>query len=278
MPQSPQFFTIHDDADDAEESDLEGLLQTGSMEIDDFPEPQVEHVKKPSIYGTFKARLKEDGDGPEVWLNHAVKLLSCIAVCGLLMSHLVNPQYLPYQADSSRAISPVVSTAMTPTISSSAGHCMDLEPATCASWFRPNGGYDSTAMCATDLSRSNPICSRSCGSCAVLLAGCRKLKTVDIGHQCKVGEDVVGEVCKNDDKAGESYCTYLPPPVDGATATYACSVCQDSLTEISPERQVILSQMKELRDEEISREDEKLMKQTQRHVETTKLGDLLLGR
>lgn len=259
---------------DMTEADFEGFDDENHKKL---------HGKRLAIYGTFKAGLKE-GDGPQIWLNHALKLLSSIAICGLLLSQLADHPLLPHNGNSGRLVSPVNSSIATwghqvpPTVASFLGHCVDSEPATCASWFRPNTGYDSTVMCAADSVRAKPLCPRSCGSCAILLAGCQKLKAVDIGKDCKAGEDVVGEVCENDDRPGESYCTNIPPKVDGTKATFACGLCQDSLIQSSPERQVLLNQVKELRNEEISREDARLMKQTHQQVTAHKLPDLTLPR
>jgi len=265
-------------------ADLEGL-QHKSTELGDFGDlpGQSQCSWQQGIYGTFKAGLKKDSDNPQVWLAHAVKFFSAIAICGILLSHLLEPMVFPLNKGGGRVPS-VAHSSSKDTLHTNhtynLGHCTDLEPATCASWFKPNGGHDSTAMCAADLMRAKPICSRSCGTCAIMLAGCKKLKTMDIGQDCKVGEDVVGEVCMNDDRQGESYCTYVPPAADGTKATFVCGVCHDPLAEIGPERQVILAQMKELRNEEISREDEKFMTQTHHKVNTAtnKLGDLLWHR
>lgn len=248
--------------------DPQGFQRAG-QELGNFPDEQSPEVLERNAYGTFKASAKDNRDKPEFWLNHAVKLLSAIAVCGILLTHLSQPQFMPLHGKTGRLVSPVLS-APSPVVPphgdrvSISGHCVDLEPAICHAWFQPSAGHDSKAMCAADLMRVNPICPRSCGSCSILLAGCKKIKAVDIGNDCKVGEDVVGEVCENDDKPGESYCTYLPPAIDGTKATFACSVCQDPLSEMSRERSVILAQMKELRNEEIAREDEKMVAQAKR--------------
>lgn len=261
---------------DMTEADMEADLES----FGDHLHKRLDVVDNPpAIYGTFKGALK-NGDNPQIWLNHALKLLSSVAICGLLLSQLAHPQFLPYNGHSSRLVAPMNSSLSSfdhqipPAALSSLGHCVDREPTTCASWFRPNSGFDSTAMCATDLARANPVCPRSCGSCAIMLAGCQKLKVIDIGKDCKVGEDVVGEVCLNDDRPGESYCTYVPSKADGTKASFACGLCEDNLVQTSPERQVLMSQMKELRNEEISREDERLMKQTHQHITEHKLPNL----
>lgn len=256
--------------------DLEGFPPAQQPANEADPSPT---VTARSIYGTFKKGLEKDRGQPRLWLDGAVKLLAAVAVCGLLVSHLT-PTFLSTNSSlsllrSRQPLSQKKSPArhhQSPLLS---GHCMDLDPSTCASWFQPNRHQNATSMCAADLQRAKPICSRSCGSCSILLAGCKKLKVMNIGESCKEGEDVVGEVCENDDQPGESYCTYLPPTAEGTKAVFACGLCNDPVNTMNPERKVFLGQMKELRNEEISREDEKVMAQQHRQFAKNYLGDLL---
>lgn len=109
-------------------------------------------------------------------------------------------------------------------------------------------------------------CPRSCGLCALVLADCHSLKIYDRGT-CRVGEDVVGEVCSEDGHmTKEAYCTWLPTTSAAipqgslrswssselqAPRIFACAHCADQ--QMSAERRAFMAQMLELRHEEEGR-------------------------
>lgn len=75
-------------------------------------------------------------------------------------------------------------------------------------------------------------CPRSCGLCALVLADCHSLKIYDRGN-CRVGEDVVGEVCSEDGHmTKEAYCTWLPTTsaaiLEGSLRSWSSSELQTS--------------------------------------------------
>jgi len=114
-------------------------------------------------------------------------------------------------------------------------------------------------------------CPRSCGLCAVVLAGCSNV-AVFREDACLVGEDVVGEVCANDgDMKKEAYCTWMPtnatatathlragkaPATLGSERRFVCAHCADDAAHMSAERRALMAQMLELRIEEDGREED----------------------
>lgn len=282
----------NEQADEKEYNALYARLNSG-------PDPQAnKDTKIKEWYGTFKPEAMNAKEclAPrslvQLWLNRVVSLLALAALAGVVFSKIPDslismksstPQVVtpPVAAPQHANLKPTltaprqVERAMkrspsSPVRNSTApvhhipptdhGHCVDRNAALCKTWFPKNGSAAGVHACQEDKRLSHAACPRSCGHCALALGGCQKLKVVDVGSDCKEGEDVVGQVCANDDGPSESYCTYLPPERhhNRSHPLFVCARCADPAGVMTAERRVILGQIQELRSEEIAREDEKL--------------------
>lgn len=207
-----------------------------------------------------------------------------------------------------RALAPPPGSAASPRPAEAAGRarrfCEDDDPAWCERALTVGSNASSSSvvwqrLCqATGASDVAAKCPRSCGLCALVLAGCLKIEEV-IGSagSCNVGEDVVGEVCANDgDLVKEGYCTWLPAVALSTSSTapsptqgrppvrFACGHCADSPNFLSPERRAMEAQMAELRIEEDGREadyslgESGSMPLTQNRVSMQERNDLTMTR